>query len=513
MEEVVLSAQTQRSKRLKVASHVARSIVGLVFIFSGFVKAVDPWGTMIKVNEYLTIYRMDWFAPLSAPFSIWLSSAELMMGMMLTFKVRIRMVSTFAIISMFFFTVLAFLSATIFPVESCGCFGEAIRLKPWATFAKNMVLLPLIGVVWYRYKPDRIFAFNKLEIFLMLLFFTSTVSLATYCFFHLPLMDFRPYKIGVNMPEAIAEARISSQPKSTTTLLYRNLSTGRVKEFSLDDTQWQDETKWEWVDTITKVDDVADYKDLIAEFSIFNHLGEDRTDWLLSQQGGVVMICVTTAKDLKTKVEEELSRYINRKERDGYRVVVLSPEVINGGVLKIANHEIDLNNIHALVEIDPPRAQKTIIELSGLMDYLLYESSNIERVSLQRELEFTESYINLMRLRYPKRVVIDFSYSEPVPLIKLPPLLFLNFIENTFKYGVDYTKESFINVRFDFTDSELTMVTQNSNHADTVKSKQTRGIGISNSRKRLKLLYGNSYILDINDSEDIYSVTLKIPTL
>lgn len=170
-----------------------------------------------------------------------------------------------------------------------------------------------------------------------------------------------------------------------------------------------------------------------------------------------------------------------------------------------------LNNIHALVEIDPERAQKTIIELSGLMDYLLYESSNIERVSLSQELEFTNSYINLMRLRYPKRVKIEFICDENVPTIKIPPLLFLNFIENTFKYGVDYNKESFIKICFKFTESVIEMTTENSNHSATVKNRH--GLGIDNSRKRLKLLYGNKFTLDINENEKIYFLSLKIPIL
>ncbi|MFI3280646.1 MAG: sensor histidine kinase [Rikenellaceae bacterium] len=171
-----------------------------------------------------------------------------------------------------------------------------------------------------------------------------------------------------------------------------------------------------------------------------------------------------------------------------------------------------LNNIHALVEIDPERAQKTIIELSGLMDYLLYESSNLDRVLLQRELDFIASYINLMRLRYPERVKIDFFCSDSIPAIKIPPLLFLNFIENTFKYGVDYTKASFIKIAFTVSESEIEMTTKNSNHSSTV-SVNRRGIGISNSRKRLKLLYGNQFSLDIDNGDETYCVTLKIPII
>lgn len=171
-----------------------------------------------------------------------------------------------------------------------------------------------------------------------------------------------------------------------------------------------------------------------------------------------------------------------------------------------------LNNIHALIEIDPPRAQETIIELSELMGYLLYESSNMERVSLQREIEFITSYINLMRLRFPKRVTIDFKYDNDVPQIKIPPLLFLNFIENSFKYGIDYSKESFIKIAFRFTNNEIKMTAENSNHSATVKSDR-HGLGISNTRKRLKLLYENNFTLNIINSENVYFVTLKIPII
>lgn len=100
------------SKGLKLASNICRILVGVCFIFSGFVKAVDPWGTALKVNEYLSIYGIEWLSPISMIFSIWLCGAELMMGLMLLFRVRTRLISIFALVSMSFFTLLTFLSAT-----------------------------------------------------------------------------------------------------------------------------------------------------------------------------------------------------------------------------------------------------------------------------------------------------------------------------------------------------------------------------------------------------------------
>ncbi|MFR9650648.1 MAG: sensor histidine kinase [Rikenellaceae bacterium] len=169
-----------------------------------------------------------------------------------------------------------------------------------------------------------------------------------------------------------------------------------------------------------------------------------------------------------------------------------------------------LNNIHALVDIDSKRAKSTIIELSNLMSYLLYDCSNKRSVPLQLELDFISNYISLMQLRFPKDVEIYFCYDDDVPAVNIPPLLFLNFIENAFKYGVDYDSESLIKIDFKFSDRYIVMSTLNSNHSSTAKT-QRHGLGIANSRKRLDMIYGEGYTLDISERERLYYVNLKIP--
>ena len=124
-------------RRMKVASNISIAIIGIVLIVSGITKVVDPWGTSLKIDEYFTLYGMEILMPASMWIAIWLSSAELMMGCMMCLKIRIRMVSTFALISLSFFTILTLLSATIFRVDDCGCFGEVIQLTPWQSFFKN----------------------------------------------------------------------------------------------------------------------------------------------------------------------------------------------------------------------------------------------------------------------------------------------------------------------------------------------------------------------------------------
>ena len=283
-----------RNRAFKWLSHACRIVLGVTFIFSGFVKTVDPWGTAIKIQEYLSIYGLESLSGLRFGFSIWLCGAELMMGLMLLFKVRIRLISIFALASMIFFTVLTFLSATWLPVEDCGCFGDAVKLTPWETFAKNLVLLPLSVVVWWRYRRDRIFAFSKAEVGCTVLFFSLAMGLGIYCYAHLPLIDFRPFKVGVNIYEAMNAYSADPGPQA-----------GRLHEFSLDDTEWQDAGRWEWVDTRTEELDEPKVDPTLSEFSLRDAEG-DATESLLTRPGRVYMLCITDSEGLDAPCERPL---------------------------------------------------------------------------------------------------------------------------------------------------------------------------------------------------------------
>ena len=307
-------------------AHVCRYILALTFIVSGFVKSVDPWGTALKVNEYLSIYGLEWLSPVAMIFSIWLCGAELMMGLMLSFKVRIRLVSIFAVLSMTFFTVLTFLSATWIPVEDCGCFGDVIKLTPWESFFKNLVLLPLIMVVWWRYRPDRMFAFSRLEASLAALFLTLSMGVGTYSYLHLPPVDLLPYKEGTNIAQAMDEAR-NRQMQSDVVLIYRNIRTGKLREFSLDDNAWQNDSRWEWVDTRV-AEDVADrVEPMILEFYISDEQGEV-TDSLLSIKGNLYMLCVTNRAHISDSCEKRLRSVVEQAAAEEAPVICLTPEPI-----------------------------------------------------------------------------------------------------------------------------------------------------------------------------------------
>lgn len=317
-----------RSSRIfKFIAHVCRVVLAATFVLSGFTKVIDPWGTALKVNEYLSIYGMESLQGASMAFSIWLCGAELMMGCMLLFKVRIRLISIFALLSMSFFTVLTFLSATLIPVEDCGCFGEALKLSPWQTFFKNLALLPMAVVVWWRYRPDKVFAFNALEVMLTCTFFVMSMYLGYYCYRHLPLIDFLPYKVGVNIREAMQAAE--SEPAGVeTVLVYRNRRTGRLREFSLDDTAWQDAEKWEWVDTRVVEEDPA-VRPMIGEFSLRDAEG-DATERVLSIPGRVYWLCVTQFDRVPRRCVRRMERLAARAAEEGAAVICLTPDPLRG---------------------------------------------------------------------------------------------------------------------------------------------------------------------------------------
>ena len=317
---------SQRARSL--ITGVCRLVLAVVFIVSGFTKVIDPWGTSIKINEYLTIYGFDYLIPASMVFSIWLCGAEMMMGCMLLCKVRIRLVSIFALVSMLFFTILTFLSATFIPVEDCGCFGEAIKLSPWETFFKNLALLPMAAVVWAYYRNDKILAFRRSEVALTVFFFLLTMGLGFYCYCHLPLIDFLPYKIGVNIREEMhASSAAGPEGELQTVLVYRNRMTGEEREFALDDTEWQDDTVWEWVDTKI-LGEVPEMNPMIEEFALRNG-AEDVTDRVLATPGRLYLICVTRFDCIGRRCEDRLERLVERALQEGAHVVCITPEPLH----------------------------------------------------------------------------------------------------------------------------------------------------------------------------------------
>lgn len=167
-----------------------------------------------------------------------------------------------------------------------------------------------------------------------------------------------------------------------------------------------------------------------------------------------------------------------------------------------------LNNIHALVDIEPQKAKDMILELSKLMRYILYDGGKA-MVSLDKETEFLNHYISLMKVRYPDRVRINVSLPDALPYMEVPPLVFVTFVENAFKHGVSYDQESFISVSMEASGGKLIFRCTNSRYSSP--DPEHSGIGLANAKRRLELLYGQDFTLHVGENPGIYDVLLIIP--
>ena len=223
---------------------------------------------------------------------------------------------------------------------------------------------------------------------------------------------------------------------------------------------------------------------------------------------GLFMTCANTAIKMMyqslrdEQAMEELKRQNLQAEMD-YLKYQINPHFFMN----------TLNNIHALIDIDTEYAKNAVIELSKMMRYVLYESGR-EIISLNRDIQFVQNYIGLMRIRYTDAVDIRVEYPHDLPpQVSIPPLLLIVFVENAFKHGVSYSKPSFIHMRIDYTDGKVVSTISNSLHTPQAE-KHNAGIGLENVRKRLSLIYGpKNYSLDIGETNETYTVKLVIPTL
>jgi hypothetical protein len=169
-----------------------------------------------------------------------------------------------------------------------------------------------------------------------------------------------------------------------------------------------------------------------------------------------------------------------------------------------------LNNIHALIDINSEDAKESLIKLSKLMRYLLYDSEE-GKTTLAKEIEFIKSYVDLMKLRFTSHVVVKLSFPENIANIIMPPMLFTSLVENAFKHGVSYQKESFIDIILKTNKENLFFRIRNSKQNVKNGITEPGGIGLENLQKRLDLLYNKKYVLEQNETQDIFEINIKLP--
>jgi uncharacterized membrane protein YphA (DoxX/SURF4 family) len=265
---------------MKYIKLVSRVVLGLVFIFSGFVKAVDPLGSAYKFADYFTAFRLDFLEFSALPLAIVLAAFELILGLALLLGYRRKIVYTILLWFMLFFTVLTFILAIFNPVSDCGCFGDALILTNWQTFLKNVVLMLFVVVLFFGRKAEKQGGSPAKEWLILFLIYAGLILFSAWNFRHLPLIDFRPYDVGTVIRQDMEFPDDAPVDEYESVLVYRNLDDGKEQQFSLADYP-RDTSKWDFVSSDSKLIRKG-YEPPIHDFAIMDEFGTDIVESLLS---------------------------------------------------------------------------------------------------------------------------------------------------------------------------------------------------------------------------------------
>ena len=262
---------------------ISRFIFGAVFVFSGFVKAIDPLGSTYKIEDYLRTFGgfFESMADYAFPLAIALSTIELLIGLNLIFKIQLNLTAILGLLFMIVMTPLTLYIAIKNPVTDCGCFGDALVISNWATFFKNIVLIGLIILILVYQSKFRPFLSLKVQQIGTVTFIAAGILLSIYSYRHLPMIDFLPYKTGVNIPKAMEIPENAPSDVYKTNFIYEK--DGVQKEFTLENYPKND-SNWAFVDQKTELISKG-YKAPIHDFSIMNAQIDDITQQVLNFPG------------------------------------------------------------------------------------------------------------------------------------------------------------------------------------------------------------------------------------
>ena len=287
---------------MKTFRNISRLVVGVVLIFSGFVKGIDPLGSAYKFQDYFAAFGLEFLDPVAMPLGVLLSTFEFVLGAALVLNIRTRMTSWVVLIFMGFFTLLTLYLALENPVHDCGCFGDAIVMTNWQTFWKNVVIMALVAIFFLQRQHFKN-VYSRVQQW-GLLASTTLIMLAFtfYSYHHLPIFDFRPYNIGTHIPSKMEIPEDAPQPEYKTILKYKK--NGEIREFTVDSLP---DSTWQWVET-ENIQVSEGYTPRIEGFSITTLDGSDITDIVLNEGDYTFLLIAYDLKKANHSDMEEVKR-------------------------------------------------------------------------------------------------------------------------------------------------------------------------------------------------------------
>lgn len=263
---------------------ILQLFVGAVFVFSGFVKVIDPLGGLYKVTDYLTAFHWDALKPLGFLGMTAMSAVEFVLGVGLILGIQKKLVTLGTLAFMAFYTPLTLYLAINNPVTDCGCFGDALVITNWQTFWKNVVLLAavIMILVWLKFSKRGFCA--KAEWAVLIYSFVFSMGLSSYCFANLPSIDFRPYRIGANIQEGMDFPEGAKKDSIFTTFILEK--DGVQKEFTLE--EYPKDPSWKFIDQKSIVVEKG-YEPPIHDFVLMHEDDGDITDIILEDTNYVFL--------------------------------------------------------------------------------------------------------------------------------------------------------------------------------------------------------------------------------
>lgn len=297
---------------MKRVAQVAKIIVGILFIFSGLIKLNDPVGTQIKLEEYFEVFATDvpalhdfflLLVPYALYFSVILCAAEVVLGVALLVGYKPKTTSWLLLLIILFFTFLTFYSAYFNRVTDCGCFGDAIKLKPWTSFGKDVFLLVLILLILYARREFRSYPTGMIVALAMV----ASLGVAFYAIRHLPILDLLPYRVGANIPEQM-------KPSEEMRYKYVFEEDGKIREFD----KFPSDTTLQFKEMVLLNENA---KPKITDYRAWNDDG-DFTESTF--EGNKLFIIIKNLTDINTAAFPQIRKLVNDLKGKNVKPIILT---------------------------------------------------------------------------------------------------------------------------------------------------------------------------------------------
>jgi len=406
----------KRIRKENILVELSRIIVGSTFLFSGFVKAVDPLGFTYKIEDYLIEMSLVELFPLALPVAVLVVVAEFMLGALLLLGVYRKQVTLLIAIFMIVFTPFTLWVALTNPVEDCGCFGDALVISNWQTFIKNIILLIGALLLVTKWKVVAPLYSTRLSPYVSLFVVLFGVLFALHNVYKLPILDFRPYKIGSNIPQ---QMYIDPEKADILETVFIYSKDGIEKEFTEENYPW-DDPAWTFVDMESRVV-VEGEKPAIEDFALVTLDEGDITEQVLSDTGYTFLMVSYSLDEMNVKHIDKFKKVREFAENNDYSFYLLtssSSEVVE------TCEEINVTGMQFAYADE--RALKTMIRANpGL---LLIENGNV--LNKWDDSKVPKSSSEILKEKNPKRDnVIKLLL---VTLLFFVPLMILKKIDRRF---------------------------------------------------------------------------------